>query len=63
MAPGTSGSAQTPRIHIVRPGETLSTISQQYYGTANNWRKILTANDKTVKDANKVPVGAKLIIP
>lgn len=62
-APGTTGPAQTPRIHVVRPGETLSTIAQQYYGTTNGWRKILTANDKTIKDANKVPVGTKLIIP
>ena len=68
---GTSGqkagekdeSTKAARFHVVRPGETLSAISQQYYGTSNNWRKILAANEKTIKDPSKVPVGAKLIIP
>jgi len=54
---------KTARFHIVRQGETLSAISQQYYGSANNWRKILAANEKTIKDANKIAPGTKLIIP
>jgi len=54
---------KTIRFHIVRKEETLSTISQQYYGTPNNWRKILDANKNTVKDANKIQPGTKLIIP
>jgi nucleoid-associated protein YgaU len=62
-APGTAGPAQVPRIHVVRPGETLSTIAQQYYGTTNGWRKVLAANERTIKDANKIPVGTKLVIP
>ena len=55
--------AKATRFHIVRPGETLSSIAQQYYGSANDWRKILTANEKTIKDANKIAPGTKLIIP
>jgi nucleoid-associated protein YgaU len=55
--------AQTSRFHTVRPGETLSSIAQQYYGSANEWRKILTANEKTIKDANKIAPGTQLIIP
>jgi nucleoid-associated protein YgaU len=54
---------KTTRFHIVRKEETLSTISQQYYGTPNNWRKILDANKNAVKDANKIQPGTKLIIP
>jgi nucleoid-associated protein YgaU len=54
--------AQATRFHIVRPGETLSAIAQQYYGSSNTWRKILDAN-KTLKDANKIAPGTKLIIP
>jgi nucleoid-associated protein YgaU len=54
---------KTTRFHIVRKEETLSTISQQYYGTPNNWRKILDANKNVVKDANKIQPGTKLIIP
>ncbi len=55
--------AKTTRFHVVRPGETLSGIAQQYYGSPNDWRKILTANEKTIKDANKIAPGTKLIIP
>jgi 5'-nucleotidase/UDP-sugar diphosphatase len=53
----------TTRFHIVQKDETLSAISQQYYGTANQWRKILEANKLTVTDANKIRPGTKLIIP
>jgi len=54
---------QTTRFHIVRKDETLSAISQQYYGSPNQWRKIVEANKDTVKDANKISPGIKLIIP
>jgi nucleoid-associated protein YgaU len=55
--------AKAARFHVVRQGETLSGIAQQYYGSPNDWRKILTANEKTIKDANKIAPGTKLIIP
>ncbi len=58
----TNALAKTTRVHTVRPGETLSAIAEQYYGSANAWRKILDAN-KTLKDANKIAPGTKLIIP
>jgi nucleoid-associated protein YgaU len=51
------------RFHIVREGETLSEISRTYYGSAGQWRKIFEANRGTVKDANTVRSGTKLIIP
>jgi nucleoid-associated protein YgaU len=57
------GPAKAPRVHLVQPGETLSGIAQQYYGSKEDWRKILAANEKTLKDANKIAPGTKLIIP
>ncbi len=51
------------RFHIVRKGETLSGISFRYYGSANKWQKILSANRDSIKDANKLSPGTKLIIP
>ena len=62
-ASGKDEPAQRPRLHIVRPGETLSALSQQYYGTPNSWRKLLAANEKVIKDANKIAPGTRLIIP
>ncbi len=58
----TNTPAKAARVHIVRAGETLSGLAQQYYGSANGWRKILDAN-KTLKDANKIAPGTKLVIP
>ncbi len=54
---------KTTRFHIVRKNETLSAISQQYYGSQDKWRKIVAANSKTIKDPNKIAPGTKLIIP
>jgi len=51
------------RFHIVRKGETLSEISYEYYGSVGKWRKIFEANRGTVKDANTIRSGTKLIIP
>jgi LysM repeat protein len=51
------------RFHVVRKGETLSEISYKYYGSTGKWRKIFEANRGTLKDANTVMSGTKLIIP
>lgn len=51
------------RIHVVLDGETLSEISYDYYGSAVKWRKIFEANRLTIKNANVVMPGTKLIIP
>ena len=54
---------RTERFHIVRRDDTLSSISQQYYGSANKWQKILDANRQILKDANKIKPGMRLVIP
>jgi nucleoid-associated protein YgaU len=54
---------KTTRFYFVRRDDTLSSISQQYYGTPNQWRKILEANRSVIPDANKLQPGTKLIIP
>lgn len=59
----TTKKTMTPRFHIVRTGETLSGISYRYYGSASKWQKIRDANRKTIKDANRLRPGTKLIIP
>lgn len=54
---------QTQRFHIVRKDQTLSAISRIYYGSPNQWRKIVNANRNVIKNPNKIQPGTKLIIP
>lgn len=54
---------ETKRFHIVRKGQTLSEISYKYYGSANNWQKILDTNRGKIKNANRLKPGTKLFIP
>lgn len=51
------------RIHVVKSGETLSAISKQYYGSSNQWQKILDANRSVLKNPDSLAPGMKLIIP
>ena len=51
------------KFHIVLKKQTLSAISQKYYGSAGKWQKILDANKRTIKDPNILIPGTKLIIP
>jgi 5'-nucleotidase/UDP-sugar diphosphatase len=58
----TSDESRT-RIHVIQKGDTLSSISAKYYGSANQWRKILTANLNNLPDPNRLTPGLKLLIP
>jgi len=51
------------KIHIVQKGDTLSSISAKYYGSANQWRKIVAANQNNLPNPNRLTPGSKLIIP
>ena len=53
---------KTSRFHVVAPGDTVSRISEQYYGSKKEVDKILRANPG-IPDANKLKVGARLVIP
>jgi len=59
----TNNTQRDTRFHTVLKDETLSDISRKYYGSANNWQKILDANHSRIKDANKLREGTKLFIP
>ena len=57
-APASSGGSAYGFEHIVRKGETLSTIAKAYNVTA---KAIASANK--IKDANHLSIGQKLFIP
>jgi LysM repeat protein len=56
-------TAGTARTHIVRPGDTLSKLAQQYYGNRAKWRDIYAANRKVMKSESDLKVGMELKIP
>ena len=52
-----------PRIHIVKPNESLYGIALKYYGNGDKWNLIKNANPTTVSESGAVNAGAKLLIP
>ena len=59
-AVGGAGSGET---YTVKAGDTLSKISKQQYGDANDYMAIFYANRDKLKDPDKIQVGQQLIIP
>lgn len=53
----------TPRSHVVQPGDTLFSLSRQFYNSPDRWKDILEANSKSVDDPGKLKVGQTLTIP
>ncbi|MGH9903764.1 MAG: LysM peptidoglycan-binding domain-containing protein [Pyrinomonadaceae bacterium] len=54
------GGQQT---YTVQPGDTLSKISQRFYGDAAKHMDIFYANRDKVDDPDKLQVGQELTIP
>ncbi len=55
--------AHVRRKHIVRPGDTLSKLAQQYYNNRAKWRDIYAANRNVMKSESDMKVGTELKIP
>ena len=65
---GAQAQARTPdadetRFHRVQTGDTLSKISQQYYGEANKYMQIFEANKPLIKDPDDIYPGQMLRVP
>ena len=56
-------AAPEEKTYTVQPGDTLSKIAKQFYGSANSYMKIFEANKDTLSDPNKIQVGQVLTIP
>jgi LysM repeat protein len=55
---------QTPtRTYTVRPGDTLSTIAQRFYGNAADWTWIYDDNLSEIQNPNDIYAGEVLKIP
>ena len=51
------------QIYTVKAGDTLSKISQQFYGEANLYMNIFEANRDKLADPNEIQSGTRLRIP
>lgn len=60
VAPAAPPAART---HVVRPGDTLSKLAQQYYSDRAKWRDIYAANRGVMKSEGDLKVGMALKIP
>jgi len=49
--------------YIVKSGDTLSKIAEQFYSNGAKWEKLYEANRDTLKNPNYIFVGQKLSIP
>jgi nucleoid-associated protein YgaU len=63
QAQGASVSGGQQRTYTVKPGDSLSKISKDLYGNANEYMKIFEANRDVLSDPNKISPGQTLKIP
>lgn len=62
-AAASSTSTIAARTYEVKPGDSLSKISKEFYGNANQYMKIFEANKDQLSDPDKIKPGMKLSIP
>lgn len=54
---------EQPRRYTVRPGDTLSSIAQRFYGNPADWRLLYQANRSVIKNPNVIEPGEVLTVP
>lgn len=57
------GQPQGSQTYTVKSGDTLSKISKQFYGDANEYMRIFYANRDTLRDPDRIQAGQQLAIP
>ena len=62
VTPPIQPTTQT-QTYTVKGGDSLSKIAKQFYGDANQWKKIHQANLDKIKDPNLIHPGDILVIP
>ncbi len=62
-AAGAGGPSSAARSYTVQPGDSLSKISKEFYGNANQYMKIFEANKDKLADPDKIKAGMQLVIP
>ncbi|MCE5293832.1 MAG: LysM peptidoglycan-binding domain-containing protein [Chlamydiales bacterium] len=55
--------AAAPKMYTIQKGDTLSKISQKFYGTTKKWKSIYDANRDRINNINNLKVGSQIVIP
>ena len=63
MGAAAGGGQSQGQTYTVKAGDTLSKISKQFYGDANEYMRIFYANRDKLKDPDKIQVGQQLSVP
>ena len=58
-----AATAASGRTYTVKPGDTLSKIAKEFYGSTNEYMKIYNANRDQLTDPDKIKPGQNLVIP
>jgi LysM repeat protein len=59
----TAGKKAGGQTYVVKPGDTLFSISKKFYKSPSRWKEIRDANKDTVDNAGKLQPGQSLTIP
>ena len=62
-APAAATAPTQVYTHIVKRGDTLTSIAKAYYGDGRKWKKIMEANRNRISDPGSISIGLKLTIP
>jgi LysM repeat protein len=63
VAEEAAAAAAAARKYVVQAGDTLSAIALEFYGNANDWRKIHEANKDIIKNPGLIYPGQEFTIP
>jgi nucleoid-associated protein YgaU len=58
-----TGARAEGKVHVVRPGESLSTIARSELGDLALWPVLYRANRDRIKDPARIYPGQQLTIP
>jgi Tfp pilus assembly protein FimV len=59
----TAASAESERVHVVQPGETLWQIAAQVAGDPHLWPRLYRANRDQIVDPSRLYPGQVLSVP
>lgn len=63
ILPGATPIQPTPRFHVVRPGDALSSIAQQQLGDEGRWPEIFAVNRDVISNPDVIFPGQVLALP